>query len=70
MVSSLDGFIASKDGKVEWMQTNDQYQKGTTLTEEYIEAFLKSIDCYVMVLTFMNMHCNSAGPMERCPSWY
>ena len=48
MVSSLDGFIAKKDGDISWMQSTDSYHKGITLTEEYIADFLKSIDCYVM----------------------
>lgn len=48
MVSSLDGFIAKKDGSISWMQSTDKYEDGITLTQEYIEAFLKSIDCYVM----------------------
>lgn len=48
MVSSLDGFIAKKDGSVSWLQSNDHYEKGATLTEEYIEEFIKTIDCYVM----------------------
>ena len=48
MVSSLDGFIAKKDGSISWMQSTDNYEKGITLTEEYIADFLKSIDCYVM----------------------
>ncbi len=48
MVSSLDGFIAKKDGDISWMQSTDTYEKGTALTEEYITAFLHSIDCYVM----------------------
>jgi len=48
MVSSLDGFIAKKDGSVSWMHSKDNYEKGVELTEEYISEFLKSIDCYVM----------------------
>ena len=48
MVASLDGFIAKKDGSVSWMQSSDTYEKGVTLTDEYIAEFLKSIDCYVM----------------------
>jgi dihydrofolate reductase len=48
MVSSLDGFIAAKDGDISWMQSTDTYEEGATLTDEYIAAFLKSIDCYVM----------------------
>ncbi|MCB0490597.1 MAG: dihydrofolate reductase [Cyclobacteriaceae bacterium] len=48
MVSSLDGFIAKKDGDISWMNTTDRYENGVTLTQEYIDEFLKSIDCYVM----------------------
>jgi len=48
MVSSLDGFIATKDGNISWMQSSDNYEQGVTLTEEYVANFLKSIDCYVM----------------------
>ena len=49
MVSSLDGFIAKPDGSLSWMQSNDHYEQGITLTEEDVAAFLKTIDCYVMV---------------------
>ena len=48
MVSSLDGFIAKKDGDVTWLQSNDSYENGVVLTEEAINEFLKKIDCYVM----------------------
>jgi dihydrofolate reductase len=48
MVSSLDGFIAKKDGTVSWMRSTDNYEKGIELTKEYIANFLESIDCYVM----------------------
>ncbi|MEM7373642.1 MAG: dihydrofolate reductase family protein [Bacteroidota bacterium] len=48
MVSSLDGFIAKKDGSISWMQSSDTYEQGITLTDEYIAEFLASIDCYVM----------------------
>lgn len=46
MVSSLDGFIARKDNSVEWFETPDYYEKG--VLEQDPEAFLKTIDCYVM----------------------
>lgn len=46
MVSSLDGFIAKKDGDVSWFETTDNYEKG--ITGENAEEFLKTIDCYVM----------------------
>lgn len=48
MVSSLDGFIARKDGNVDWMETSDEFADGDTMAPEFIEAFLKTIDCYVM----------------------
>ena len=48
MVASLDGFIARKDGGVDWMETADEFPGGDRLDPEYVEAFLKTIDCYVM----------------------
>jgi dihydrofolate reductase len=48
MVASLDGFIARKDGSVDWIETMDEFVGGDTIDSELIEAFLKTIDCYVM----------------------
>lgn len=48
MVASLDGYIARKDGRVDWMETTDEFAGGDTLTPESMEAFLRTIDCYVM----------------------
>ena len=48
MVASLDGFIARKDGRVDWLETADTFEGGETLTPEYVQAFLETIDCYVM----------------------
>ena len=48
MAASLDGFIARKDGRVDWMETSDEFAGGDTLDPGFIEAFLKTIDCYVM----------------------
>jgi dihydrofolate reductase len=48
MAASLDGFIARKDGRVDWMETVDEFPGGDTLDPEFIETFLKTIDCYVM----------------------
>ena len=48
MAASLDGFIARKDGRVDWLETSDHFEGGETLSPEFIEAFLKTIDCYVM----------------------
>jgi dihydrofolate reductase len=48
MAASLDGFIARKDGRVDWMETADEFAGGETMDPEFVEAFLKTIDCYVM----------------------
>ena len=48
MAASLDGFIARKDGSVDWMETSDHFEGGDTMTPESVAAFLETIDCYVM----------------------
>ena len=48
MAASLDGFVARKDGRVDWLETSDKFEGGETLTPAFVEAFLKTIDCYVM----------------------
>ena len=48
MAASLDGFVARKDGRVDWMETSDEFAGGETMDPGYVEAFLKTIDCYVM----------------------
>jgi len=48
MVASLDGFVARKDGSVDWLETSDEFAGGDTLDPGFVEAFLKTIDCYVM----------------------
>ncbi len=48
MAASLDGFIARKDGSVDWMETKDEFAAGDTMDAQFVEAFLETIDCYVM----------------------
>lgn len=48
MAASLDGFIARKDGRVDWLETSDEFVGGDSMDPGFVEAFLKSIDCYVM----------------------
>jgi dihydrofolate reductase len=48
MVASLDGFIARKDGSVDWLETSDVFAGGDSMDPEYVAAFLQTIDCYVM----------------------
>ena len=48
MAASLDGFIARKDGSVDWLETSDEFAGGETMDPGFVEAFLNSIDCYVM----------------------
>ena len=48
MAASLDGFIARRDGSVDWLETSDDFAGGETLDPEFVQAFLQTIDCYVM----------------------
>lgn len=48
MVASLDGFIARKDGRVDWLETQDEFAEGVSLDPAFVETFLQGIDCYVM----------------------
>ena len=48
MAASLDGFIARKDGSVDWLETADEFAGGDAITPGFVEAFLQTIDCYVM----------------------
>ena len=48
MAASLDGFIARKDGSVDWLETADKFDGGDTMTPEFVAEFLTTIDCYVM----------------------
>jgi dihydrofolate reductase len=46
MVSSLDGFVATRDGSVSWLETSDTYEHG--VAGEDPEAFLETIGCFVV----------------------
>jgi len=48
MAASLDGFIARKDGRVDWLETSDNFEGGETMAQESVVEFLRTIDCYVM----------------------
>jgi len=48
MVASLDGFIARIDNRVDWLETSDEFDGGDTLDPEFVQEFVKTIDCYVM----------------------
>jgi dihydrofolate reductase len=48
MAASLDGFIARKDGRVDWLETSHEFLAGDPMDPGFVEAFLQTIDCYLM----------------------
>lgn len=48
MVASLDGFIARRDGSVDWLETTDTFDDGKGMDPELVRRFLSTIGCYVM----------------------
>jgi dihydrofolate reductase len=48
LAASLDGYIARKDGGVDWLETSDRYEGGEVMAPESVAEFLRTIDCYVM----------------------
>ena len=43
MAMSLDGYIARRDGGVDWMAVQDEFPTGASLSAEEIAAFLQGI---------------------------
>lgn len=48
MAASLDGFIARKDGSVDWMETADDFEDGEELGPDFVEEFHRQVDAFVM----------------------
>ena len=48
MAASLDGFIARRTGASTGSRPRTSSRTGTPWTREFVEAFLETIDCYVM----------------------
>ncbi len=72
MAASLDGLIARKDGSIDWLDTSDEFAGGDTMAPGFVEAFLKTIDCYVMnplssVVFFNGVWSASAGSRVASP---
>ena len=44
MAMSLDGYIARRDGGVDWMEVKGRLPAGASLSAEEIAAFLAGID--------------------------
>ena len=65
MAASLDGFVARNDGRVDWLETADEFAGGETLDPDEATAFLKTIHCYVMgsktYQTALDFHANGLG---------
>ena len=48
MAASVDGYIARKDGRVDWLETSDRFEGGEVMVPDSVAEFLRTIDCYVM----------------------
>jgi hypothetical protein len=43
MAASVDGFIARRDGSVDWMETADEFAGGTIMDPGFVEALRHGI---------------------------
>lgn len=48
MAASLDGYVARRDGRVDWLETADEFDGGRTMDPAFVGELLRSIECYVM----------------------
>ena len=48
MAASVDGFIARKDGSVDWLETSDHFDRGEPVSAEHMHEVEAGIGCYVM----------------------
>jgi dihydrofolate reductase len=48
MAASVDGFIARRDGTVDWLETSDHFDRGEAMSTDYMREVESGIDCYVM----------------------
>src|SRR3954465_8257933 len=48
MAGSLDGLLGRGGGGAAWLETSGEFAGGDTMDPGFVEAFLETIDCYVM----------------------
>jgi hypothetical protein len=48
MAASLDGFIARRDGRVDWLETSDHFEGGDTLTPRSVGLAINGLSCRSM----------------------
>ena len=46
MAASLDGFIARRDGSVEWLETSDHFEGGETMTSRELRKTRDTVEFY------------------------
>lgn len=48
MVNSIDGYVSTLDGNLDWMKSRWEYSHGRKLSDQDIESYLDGIDCYII----------------------